>query len=204
MVLGTEKACCGLIAGFISVKVLQGGLCGCLDLVKGPELLRYPVRHITDIRGDSSGCAEGREDLWTPNTMVPGLDLFRKRNKAGKGSPVEAVGASPDGVLQVTDPKRRSLSEAPAGIDDSAHNLHNMDAEVPSSIAKKSPPPSPTSTLPEVNFLDLSGSGSDGKGSERSSTSPDEEHTLTLDDPEWVWHEIPAEVDPKDAATPDK
>ena len=79
-----------------------------------------------------------------------------------------------------------------------------MDAEVPSSIARKSPPPSPTSILPEVNFLDLSGSGSDGKGSEPSSTCPDEEHTLTPDDPEWAWHEIPAEVDPKDAATPDK
>ena len=135
---------------------------------------------------------------------IPGLGLFRKRSKASPESTFEPVAASKAGVLQVAEPGRRSLSEAPAGINDSVHSLHSMDTGKPASIAKRSPPPSPTSILPEVNFLDLSGSGSDGKGSEPSSTSPDEEHTITPDDQEWSWHELPSEVDPKDAATPDK
>ena len=137
---------------------------------------------------------------------IPGLGLFRKRNKASPESTFEPVAASKAGVLQVAEPGRRSLSEAPAGVNDSVHSLHSMDTGKPASIAKRSPPPSPTSILPEVNFLDLSGSGSgsDGKGSEPSSTSPDEEHTITPDDQEWSWHELPSEVDPKDAATPDK
>lgn len=134
--------------------------------------------------------------------MVPGLGLFRKRNKGPKGGSAEAFAVSQDGVLQVSEPGRKSLSKAPAGINDSVHSLHNMDHPSPSNIAKKSPPPSPTSILPEVNFLDLS--GSDGKASEPSSASPDEEHTITPDDAEWAWHELPSEVDPKDAATPDR
>lgn len=149
---------------------------------------------------------KARRDLKTLNMGIPGLGLFRKRNKASPDSTFEPVAASKAGVLQVSEPGRRSLSEAPANINDSVHSLHGMDTGQPANIAKRSPPPSPTSILPEVNFLDLSGSGSgsDGKGSEPSSTSPDEEHTITPDDPEWSWHELPSEVDPKDAATPDK
>ena len=138
--------------------------------------------------------------------MVPSLGLFRKRSKGVKVSKSEAVAPAQEGVLQVPDAKGTLRREAPAGINDSVHSLHNLDTDSRSDIAKKSPPapPSPTSILPNVDFLELSGSASDGKGSEPSSISPDEQHTLTADDPEWAWHEPPSEVDPKDAATPDR
>lgn len=134
---------------------------------------------------------------------IPGLGLFRKGRRAPKDSSFEAVAPDQDGVVQVAHEERRSLSQA-AGVNDSVHSLHNMDTQSPPQIAKKSPPapPSPTSILPNVDFLDLS--GSDGKGSEPSTVSPDEQHSLTQDDSEWVWHEPASEVDPKDAATPDK
>ena len=151
-------------------------------------------------------CLPNREDLRAIGIMVPGLGLFRKRSKGAKGSKSEAVAPAQEGVLQVPDAKGSLRREAPAGINDSVHSLHNLDTESRSDIPKKSPPapPSPTSILPNVDFLELSGSGSDGKGSEPSSISPDEQHSLTADDPEWAWHEPPSEVDPKDAATPDR
>lgn len=131
--------------------------------------------------------------------MVPGLGFIGrrlgKRGKQSKEAP-ESYDRDPSvpGVKQ-------SLSKAPAGVYDSVHSLNYMDTAAVSA-SKPSPPPSPTSILPEVNFLDLN--GSDSKSSEPSVSTPDDEPTLTADDPEWQWHEPATEVDPKDAATPDR
>lgn len=136
------------------------------------------------------------------NKMVPGLGFIGRRLGGGKKTRADATAQSdaPEGVLMVNSAK--GLNKAPTGIYDSVHSLHTMDREEPSVRPKPSPPPSPTSTLPDVSFLDLN--GSDSKSSEPSSMHPDEEPTMTPDDPEWQWHEPALEVDPKDAATPDR
>ena len=104
------------------------------------------------------------------------------------------------GAAESSDEQKRSLSHVSAGVNDSVHSLHNMDGGL---LRKQSPSPqSPTSTLQEVSFLDL-GAGEE-KSSEATCSVPDDEHTLTPDDPDWAWHEPASEVDPKDAATPDR
>ncbi len=134
--------------------------------------------------------------------MVPGLGFIGRRLGGGKKNRADATAQTdtPNGVLMING--KKGLSEAPSGVNDSVHSLHAIDREAPSVRPKPSPPPSPTSTLPEVNFLDLN--GSDSKSSEASMAGPDDDPTLTVDDPEWQWHEPASEVDPKDAATPDR
>ncbi len=132
--------------------------------------------------------------------MVPGLGFIGRRLGGGRKNRADATAQSepPEGVLV----EQKALSKEPHGIYDSVHSLHTMEREAPSVRPKPSPPPSPTSTLPEVNFLDLN--GSDSKSSEASFSGPDDEASLTADDAEWQWHEPASEVDPKDAATPDR
>ena len=129
--------------------------------------------------------------------MVLGVGFIGRRLRGGQRK--QADGQNESSSERGSEEQGRALSHAQAGINDSVHSLHGMD-----SLKKSSPPlpPSPTSTLQEVSFLDL-GNG-DEKGSEEAVLSPGDEHSLTRDDPEWPLHEIPTEVDPKDAATPDR
>jgi hypothetical protein len=132
--------------------------------------------------------------------MVLGVGFIGRRLRGGQRKQADGQAESSSERAD-SDEQGRALSHAQAGINDSVHSLHGMDRE---SFKKPSPPapPSPTSTLQEVSFLDL-GNG-DEKASEEAVLSPEDEHSLTRDDPEWPLHEIPAEVDPKDAATPDR
>ncbi|KAK9903477.1 hypothetical protein WJX75_006549 [Coccomyxa subellipsoidea] len=134
--------------------------------------------------------------------MVPGLGFIGRRLGGGKKTRADATAQSdvPEGMIMLGDEK--GFAREPQGAHDSVHSLHTMEKEAPSVRAKPSPPPSPTSTLPDVAFLDLN--GTDSKSSEASISGPDDEPTLTADDREWQWHEPASEVDPKDAATPDR
>ena len=134
--------------------------------------------------------------------MVPGLGFIGRRLGGGKKTRADATAQSdvPEGMIMLGDEK--GFAREPQGAHDSVHSLHTMEKEAPSVRAKPSPPPSPTSTLPDVAFLDLN--GTDSKSSEASISGPDDEPTLTADDREWQWHEPASEVDPKDAATPER
>ena len=132
--------------------------------------------------------------------MVAGVGFIGRRLKGGPKQPADGQSES-SGSGELREEQARALSHGQAGINDSVHSLHGMDRN---SFSKTSPPRphSPTSTLQEFSFLDLS--SGDDKSVEAAVLSPDDQHTLTRDDSEWPWHEPATEVDPKDAATPDR
>lgn len=137
---------------------------------------------------------------YTRITMAPGVGFIGRRLNGGQKAAPSAQSSGDLVTAESSEEQKRSLSHASAGVNDSVHSLHNMDRD---SFRKQPPsPPSPTSTLQEVNFLDLG--GSEEKSGEATCSVPDDEHTLTPDDPDWAWHEPALEVDPKDAATPDR
>ena len=132
--------------------------------------------------------------------MAPGVGFIGRRLNGGQKAAPSAQSSGELASAVPSEEQKRSLSHASAGVNDSVHSLHDMDRD---SFRKQSPSPSsPTSTLQEVNFLDLG--ASEDKSSEATCSVPDDEHTLTPDDPDWAWHEPASEVDPKDAATPDR
>jgi hypothetical protein len=131
--------------------------------------------------------------------MAPGLG-FLGRRLGGKGKDATRKAEARDGSVTAAG-KGKGLGQSPTEVNDSVHSLTGMNGPSTSGL-KPSPPPSPTSILPDVNFLDLN--GAECKGSEPSISCPEDEPTLTPDDPDWRWHEPAGEVDPKDAATPDR
>ena len=132
--------------------------------------------------------------------MVLGVGFIGRRLRGGPKQQADGQSES-SGSGELREEQARALSHGQAGVNDSVHSLHGMDRP---SFKKSSPPVphSPTSTLQEVSFLDLS--SGDEKSLEAAEFSPDDQHTLTRDDAEWPWHEPATEVDPKDAATPDR